>query len=82
MYLNPLILDDRSDDITSSVKDSTATNLVSPRNRQPANSDNDSAFKTPTAKLRPTKKAIQGKYIQLIHRVVCSLTSHNLWLQY
>ena len=80
MYLNPLILDDRSDDITSSVKDSAATNLASPRNCQPANSDNDSAFKTPTAKLRPTKKAIQGKYIQLIPGVVCSLTSHNLCL--
>ena len=80
MYLNPLILDDRSDEITSSVNDSAATNLASHRNCQPANSDNDSAFKTPTAKLRPTKKAIQGKYIQLILGVVCSLTSHNLCL--
>ena len=80
MYLNPLILDDRSDDITSSIHDSAATNLVSSCNCQPADSDNDSAFKTPTAKLGPTKKAIQGKYIQLIPGVVCSLTSHNLCL--
>ena len=72
--------DNQSDIITSQVKDSVDTNLRSPRNCQPANSDNDSAFRTPTAKLRPTKKAIQGKYIQLILGVVCSLTSHNLCL--
>ena len=72
--------DNQSDIITSQVKDSVDTNLTSPRYCQPANSDNDSAFKTPTAKLRPTKKAIQGKYIQLILGVVCSLTSHNLCL--
>ena len=73
-------IDDRSDDITSPVNASAdrLTNLASPRNCQPANSDNDSAFKTPTAKLRPTKKAIQGKYIQLIHRVVCSLTKPHI----
>ena len=71
-------IDDRSDDINSAVNDSVDTNLNSPRNCQPANSDNDSAFKTPTAKLRPTKKAIQGKYIQLIHRVVCSLTKPHI----
>ena len=78
MYFNPLILDDRSDEITSSVNDSAATNLASPRKCQPANSDNDSAFKTPTAKLRPMKKAIQGKYIQLILGVVCSLTKPHI----
>ena len=72
--------ENQSDIITSAVNDSAdrPTNLVSPRNCQPANSDNDSAFKTPTAKLRPTKKAIQGKYIQLIHRVVCSLTKPHI----
>ena len=44
-------IDDRSDDITGAVNDSVDTNLNSPCNCQPANSDNDSAFKTPTAKL-------------------------------
>ena len=73
-------IDDRSDDISSQVNDSVdrPTNLVSPRNCQPANSDNDSAFKTPTAKLCPMKKAIQGKYVQLLLGVVCSLTKPHI----
>ena len=73
-------IDNQSDIIHSQVNDSAdmPTNLASPRNFQPANSDNDSAFKTPTAKLRPMKKATQGKYIQLIHRVVRSLTKPHI----
>ena len=74
--------DNQSPTINSQVNDSAdrSTNLASPRTCQPANSDNNSAFKTPTAKLRPTKKVIQGKDIQLIPGVFCSLTSHNLYL--
>ena len=58
-------IDDRSDDITSPVNASAdrPTNLASPRNFQPANSDNDSAFKTPTAKLSLKSK---GKHKLLI----------------
>ena len=66
--------DNQSDIIHSEVNDSVDTNLASPRNCQSASCGHHSEFRTPTAKLRPTKKAIQGKYIQLIHRVVCSLT--------
>ena len=56
-------IDDRSDIITSQVEYSVDTNLASHRNCQPANSDNDSAFKTPTAKLSLKSK---GKHQLLI----------------
>ena len=78
LWLFIFYADNQTDIISSQVKDSVDTNLRSPRNCQPANSDNDSAFRTPTAKLRPTKKAIQGKYIQLILGVVCSLTKPHI----
>ena len=70
--------DNQSDIISSQVKDSVDTDLASPRNCQPASSGHHSEFKTPTAKLCPMKKAIQGKYVHLIPGVVCSLTSHNM----
>ena len=71
---------DNQSDINGQVNDSADTNLGPPCYRQPASSGHYSEFRTPTAKLCPTKKAIQGKYIQLIPGVVCSLTSHNLCL--
>ena len=63
---------DNQSDINGQVNDSADTNLASPCNRQPASSGHYSEFRTPTAKLCPTKKAIQGKYIQLIPGVVWS----------
>ena len=63
---------DNQSDINGQVNDSADTNLGPPRNCQPASSGHYSEFRTPTAKLCPTKKAIQGKYIQLIPGVVWS----------
>ena len=70
--------DNQSDIISSQVNDSVDTNLASSRNCQPASSGDRSEFRTPTAKLCPTKKAIQGKYVHLIPGVDCSLTLHAL----
>ena len=70
--------DHQSNIIHSPVNDSVDTNLASHRNYQPASSGDRSEFRTPTAKLCPTKKAIQGKYVHLIPGVVCSLTLHNM----
>ena len=57
-----------SDIINSPDNDSAdrPTNLVSPRNCQPASSGHHSESRTPTAKLLLKRRAVQGKFIQLI----------------
>ena len=60
--------DNQSDIINSQVNDSAdrPTNLASPRNCQPASSGHHSELRTPTAKLLLKRRAVQGKFIQLI----------------